>query len=168
MSDRSLGLRVLEAIVQELEIAAQGPDAPEGVRVWRNRLRPLERTEDREVLVYTSPGIGTTPPESVESASLGPDGTERRRRQIVIELRQKLPYAGAAAISLEEALDEIYVWVVRTICGAGRLGGLLVRTPREEAVQWDWEETSQSIYALAAVTMAIEYETVRGDPAGEV
>lgn len=146
------------------ELIQEDEERPEGTTLHRNRLRPLERSAEQEVILYTAPGMGDRqPPESVGGEEIGPNAEDRRTRTFFVEIRKQVPYDGEE--SAEEATDELYVWTVRTLCNSGYLGGLLARFPREEAINWDFAETRDAVYALCAVQFTIEYDTLRGDPA---
>lgn len=141
-----------ELILQAVVAALGASSKPTGVAVHRYRTRPLERDALPALVVYPAVREGAVA-ETI--TRLDHDDALERALRVRVEIR-------AEGEPPDEALDPLYVWVVKSLRADPTLGGL-AQDLEEEAVSFDAAERD-AVYAAAAVDFHVTYYTSEDDP----
>jgi hypothetical protein len=134
-------------------VTAVSSGGPTGLTVHRERTRPIEKEQCPAILLFFEDEI----PETLAGQKFKAPLTERCLN-LTAEIRA-IPAAGQA---VDEAVDDLYVWLMQALSADETLGGLAMGIT-EGAVKW-FSKEADVIYAGAAVHLSVHYRTKRLDP----
>lgn len=126
---------------------------PVGLTVHRERTRPIEIDDLPAIMFYAE----DEQPKNLGNQTFRAPLTERQL-SVGVQCRAK----GTATVSVDEALDPVLVWAMKTVMANETFGGL-ANGVEEDRTVWSSREGDDPI-AAATVHFTIKYRTSRLDP----
>lgn len=139
--------QIVAAIVALLEAAAAAPGAPADLAVDRF---PTRVGKGNQIGVYPIQ-------EPVEAAPQGSGPLSKRRLRLVLEIR-----ADGGTGSIDQELDPLYVFAVRTILADRRLGGVVIDM-QEVLKEWKASEGERP-HGVLLLHFTVTHQTRADNP----